>query len=274
LENIFTKPLAKAQKRIQCMLIQLQNYNVTVSYAKGKSLHLADALSRAYINDQPHSDERSIEKANSLIFIKMSDQRVKSIAEATLTDPRSSINLSRHLQQFIQHCDELTHHNGWILKVSISNKKEPILGVQPLDYASPQQQSRPNASMSTSANENQIIQTGRYEMTELTNSSCSSKAASKAATTPTRNSSPNFSNRSYSNRSYNASGYQRPLSTSTLNSSSMEVFNRTSSDSRNLYLTPSSTLTPIIGRPKRRIRQPVRFADYVMDDSLNRGDVI
>jgi hypothetical protein len=54
--------------------------NVTVSYDKGKSRHLADALSRAYINDQPHPDKRSIEKVNSLMFIQVSDQRVKSIA--------------------------------------------------------------------------------------------------------------------------------------------------------------------------------------------------
>jgi hypothetical protein len=57
LENIFSKPLVKAPKRIQRMLMQLQNYNVTVSYVKGKSLHLADA----HIKDQPHPDEKSIE---------------------------------------------------------------------------------------------------------------------------------------------------------------------------------------------------------------------
>jgi hypothetical protein len=100
-----------------------------------------------------------------------------------------------------------------------------MLSVQPLDFTSSQQQPRPNASISTSANENQIIQAGRQEMLKLTNSSSSSKAA----TTPTRISSPNFSNRSYSNRSFNAPGYQHPISTSTPNSSSMEVFNRTSS---------------------------------------------
>jgi hypothetical protein len=82
------------------MLMQLQNHNVTVSCVKGKSLHLAAALSRANINDQPHPNEKSIEKMNSLMFIQMSDQRVKSIAEATLTDPQSLINLSCHSQHF------------------------------------------------------------------------------------------------------------------------------------------------------------------------------
>jgi hypothetical protein len=88
LESIFSKPLVKAPKRIQRILMQLQNYNVRVSYVKRKSLHLADALSREYINDQPHPYERSIEKVNSLMFIRMSDQRVTSIAGATLTDPQ------------------------------------------------------------------------------------------------------------------------------------------------------------------------------------------
>jgi hypothetical protein len=109
-----------------------------------------------------------------------------------------------------------------------------------LDYTS--------ASISTSAKENQIILNSRHEMSELTNRSSSSKAA----TTPTRNSSPNFS-------SWSATVHLMLLFGSTPNSSSMEVFNSTSSDSRSLYLNPSSTITPILGRPKRRIRQPVRI---------------
>jgi hypothetical protein len=57
-----------------------------------------------------------------------------------------------------------------------------MLSVQPLDFTSSQLQPRPNATISTSGNENQIIQAGHQDMLKLTNSSSSSKAA----TTPAR----------------------------------------------------------------------------------------
>lgn len=56
LEPIFTKPLASAPKRLQMMLLHLQQYNLTVRYKKGKDLHLADTLSRAYIQEVNASD--------------------------------------------------------------------------------------------------------------------------------------------------------------------------------------------------------------------------
>ena len=49
LEPIFTKPLAIAPKRLQRMLLKLQQYSLSVRYKKGKYLHLADTLSRAYL---------------------------------------------------------------------------------------------------------------------------------------------------------------------------------------------------------------------------------
>ena len=51
LEPIFTKPLASAPKRRQRMLLHLQQCNLTVKYKKGKDLHLADTLSRAYLQE-------------------------------------------------------------------------------------------------------------------------------------------------------------------------------------------------------------------------------
>ena len=50
LETIFKKPLSKAPKRLQRMMLQLQPFKFTVVYKKGKYMYLADTLSRAALN--------------------------------------------------------------------------------------------------------------------------------------------------------------------------------------------------------------------------------
>ena len=47
LETTFKKPLSKAPKRLQRMMLQLQPFKFTVVYKKGKNMYLADTLSRA-----------------------------------------------------------------------------------------------------------------------------------------------------------------------------------------------------------------------------------
>ena len=49
LQTIFKKPLNKAPRRLQRMMLQLQQYNFTVQYKRGKEMHIADTLSRAAI---------------------------------------------------------------------------------------------------------------------------------------------------------------------------------------------------------------------------------
>ena len=51
LESIVTKPLYKVSARLQRMLLKLQNYDLSVKYVKGKDLHVADTLSRAYLTN-------------------------------------------------------------------------------------------------------------------------------------------------------------------------------------------------------------------------------
>ena len=52
LKAITRKPLNDATMRLQHMLLQLQKYSLHVTYKKGKYMHLADALSRAYLLDE------------------------------------------------------------------------------------------------------------------------------------------------------------------------------------------------------------------------------
>ena len=49
LEVIFKKPLHRAPKRLQRMLMRTQMYNINLGYRKGSTMQLADTLSRAYL---------------------------------------------------------------------------------------------------------------------------------------------------------------------------------------------------------------------------------
>ena len=58
LETIFKKPLSRAPRRLQRMMLRLQNYHFTVQYKKGKDLLVADTLSRAPLTDGSQSPSR------------------------------------------------------------------------------------------------------------------------------------------------------------------------------------------------------------------------
>ena len=58
LETIFKKPLSRATRRLQRMMLRLQNYLFTVQYKKGKDLLVADNLSRAPLTDGSQSPSR------------------------------------------------------------------------------------------------------------------------------------------------------------------------------------------------------------------------
>ncbi len=49
LEAIMKKPLSCAPARIRRLLMRLQKYPMNVQYKPGKEMHIADALSRAYL---------------------------------------------------------------------------------------------------------------------------------------------------------------------------------------------------------------------------------
>ena len=53
LVSMTKKPLISSSPRLQRLLLRLQKYEVNITYVPGKHMHLADTLSRAYLNEQP-----------------------------------------------------------------------------------------------------------------------------------------------------------------------------------------------------------------------------
>ena len=81
LEAIMKKPLHVAPLRLQRVLVQLQRFQeITVVYKRGKSLHLADALSRAHLKEYlTNAEQLDI----NLVEHVISDQQLAKFVEAT-----------------------------------------------------------------------------------------------------------------------------------------------------------------------------------------------
>ena len=80
---IRAKPLGKAPKRLQHMLLKSQEYSYQLTYKPGKAIPVADALSRAPTDD-PVTDEVAINNITLTAFIS---ERLDRIRGATLLDP-------------------------------------------------------------------------------------------------------------------------------------------------------------------------------------------
>lgn len=93
LEAIFNKPVACTTPRLQRMLLRLGRYQLNVKYTPGKDMHMADALSRAYLQDARSPAEEELAEdldvaVHTVLFrIPMSNAGVKEIRSATASDP-------------------------------------------------------------------------------------------------------------------------------------------------------------------------------------------
>ena len=88
LESITKKPLHKAPKRLQRMLLRLQGYDITLKYQKGTEMHLADTLSRAYLGNKPpnaFTEELSTITASESAYV--SKECLGDTAQHTKKDP-------------------------------------------------------------------------------------------------------------------------------------------------------------------------------------------
>ena len=80
------KPLDRAPKRLQSMLIRALVYDIEVKYLEGKKMLLADTLSRTYINNT-QSREGEFESVNAVNYLPMSAERITDIRMKTQEDP-------------------------------------------------------------------------------------------------------------------------------------------------------------------------------------------
>ncbi|XP_055900524.1 uncharacterized protein K02A2.6-like [Biomphalaria glabrata] len=99
LEAIMAKPLSAAPRRLQGMMLRIQNYDITVIYKKGKEMYLADTLSRAHIKSSANS-QGEFELINMAGFLAIGEEKLQKLREGTEKD--------RTLQKLL-----ITINQGW-----------------------------------------------------------------------------------------------------------------------------------------------------------------
>ncbi len=86
LESITRKPLDRAPKRLQGMLLRALAYDIEVRYVQGKYMHLADTLSRASIKGSGH-EQSDFEAINALSYLPVREEQAQLIRAETCKDP-------------------------------------------------------------------------------------------------------------------------------------------------------------------------------------------
>ena len=89
LEAILKKALNKAPRRLQGMILRVQQYDIEVIYCKGKEMHIADMLSRASL---PYDGSQTeLEQVNMVSYLPIRPERLQQIRQATEQDEVSQL---------------------------------------------------------------------------------------------------------------------------------------------------------------------------------------
>jgi hypothetical protein len=134
LEIIQKKPLHKAPKRLQRILLRKQAYNCTIIYRPGKDMQLADTLSRAYIPATPGDKQdqlnQDLEDVHVVKDLPITESRLREIITATEEDPemqklKATImkgwpddkkKLPPEVIKYYNFREKLTYHESMIMK--------------------------------------------------------------------------------------------------------------------------------------------------------------
>lgn len=130
IENLMGKPLEKIPRRLQGMMLRLLRYNPTVVYVPGKNLHLADTLSRHYLQTDTSGQSEFEQVHGVLDDLAIGPNRIEAMRRETLKDetlqkltrtvtmgwPEHSANLESCLKPYFSFRDELTSHEGLLFK--------------------------------------------------------------------------------------------------------------------------------------------------------------
>ena len=123
--SISKKPLLKAPKRLQSMLLKIQEYDYELIYKAGKSIPVADALSRA-----PVEKSQEFEKVQNLTHSSINDVVIQELKVETEKDPilselkctisqgwpQEKCDLSPVVTPYFDYRDELVIEDGIILR--------------------------------------------------------------------------------------------------------------------------------------------------------------
>ena len=131
LVSIYKKPLASAPKRLQRLLLRLQQYNVDLRYKPGSEMYLADTLSRAFLKSTIQSRaEEEAETIHATDFLSISEPQLREIQAETAQDdivqqrkktiisgwPDTKKEVPKCLHPYFQVRDELSAQDGVIFK--------------------------------------------------------------------------------------------------------------------------------------------------------------
>lgn len=136
LQAIFKKSLLAAPSRLQRMILQLQKYNIEVTYKPGSQMYVADHLSLAQLPEEHKTwDEFQVfalelEQINPLNRIKLNDDKLAVLQKATEQDPimqtlksviligwpakRDSVPIS--VREYCNYKEDLSLHNGILFR--------------------------------------------------------------------------------------------------------------------------------------------------------------
>ncbi len=131
LVSIANQPLVSAPKRLQRLMLRLQQYDVAIRYKLGKEMFLADTLSRAYLPDHQQSDvEKEVESTHPVNHLTISQERFAEIQKETLSDPsllrvketiiegcpNNKAKVAKEVQQYYSIRDELSVQDEIVFK--------------------------------------------------------------------------------------------------------------------------------------------------------------
>ena len=129
LAAIARKPLRNAPKRLQGMLLKVQKYDVEIMYKPEPEMHLADTLSRAFL-DTTENDQGEFERVNAVKLLPMTEERLEELRTSTSSDevlqqlkqviqtgwPNEKNQLPAVLAPYFTYRDELSVYDGLVFK--------------------------------------------------------------------------------------------------------------------------------------------------------------
>ena len=131
LVSIYKKPLASAPKRLQRLLLRLQQYDVDLRYKPGSEMYLADTLSRASLKNITQSKvQEETESIHAADFLSISEPQLTEIQAETAQDdtlqqlkktiisgwPETKKEVPVSLHPYFLVRDELSAQDGLIFK--------------------------------------------------------------------------------------------------------------------------------------------------------------